>query len=173
MHQSISGAPMPPRHWWSISPPYQSQEWGFSKFFATWGLGICQPQCHPQAFGMHMHSYPNITKYGGFYRKPSRFTDQLIWQVYPPLGICLSRPKKCLCPWVSAGAWANLKLHKIMTEADKVSFLRILKWKDCSFLTYRLRRKRLKLGFALYLNVFNHGCYRSGNGHGKKFFKVR
>ena len=81
--------------------------------------------------------------------------------------------KNAYAPGLARGAWANLKLHKIMTEADKVSFLRILKWKDCSFLTYRLRRKRLKLGFALYLNVFNHGCYRSGNGHGKKFFKVR
>ena len=67
----------------------------------------------------------------------------------------------------------HLELHKIMTEADEVSFLRILKWKDCSFLTYWLRRKRLKMSFALYLKVFKHGCHRPGNGRGKKFFKVR
>ena len=45
----------------------QSCGWGISKLCVAQMSGIWQPQGHSRAFGMHMHSFLDITKRGGFY----------------------------------------------------------------------------------------------------------
>ena len=63
MHQSIPSAPSPrppSRPLWCIFLPCQSGRWGISKFYAAPGSGIYHPWGHPEAFDMHMVSYPKI-----------------------------------------------------------------------------------------------------------------
>lgn len=62
MHQSILAPPIPQAtagHLGALSVP------GGGGAFANF-VQYCQPQGHPWAFAMHMVSYRNITKHGGF-----------------------------------------------------------------------------------------------------------
>ena len=75
--------------------PCQSWGWGISKLCVAQRSGICQPQGHPQAFGMHMYSFLNITKRRGFYHgNTSRFADWLICVDFMPAFLhCLINQK--------------------------------------------------------------------------------
>ena len=70
MHKSIPAALIPPPqatagHLRALSVA----GWGISKFCMAQGLGTYLPRGQPCAFDMHMVSYSNNTKYGGFYWK--------------------------------------------------------------------------------------------------------
>ena len=64
MHQSIPAVPRPSPTLgllWGICTPCQSRGWDICKFYAAWGLSICQCRGQPRPFDMHKVSYENIT----------------------------------------------------------------------------------------------------------------
>ena len=64
MHQSIPAVPRPSPTLgllWGICIPCQSRGWDICKFYAAWGLGICQCRGQPRPFDMHKVSCQNIT----------------------------------------------------------------------------------------------------------------
>ena len=62
----------------------------------------------------------------------------------PSLGICLSRSKNVYAPGLAWGAWAYLELRKIMTEADKVSFLRNFKMERLQLLDILAKKEKIE-----------------------------
>ena len=71
------------------------------------------------------------------------------------------KAKKCLCPRVSPGgggggwgAWVHLELHEVMTEADKVSFLRNFKMERLQLLDILAKKEKIENEFCSVFEGF-------------------